>query len=614
MQMYVKLKELSQNSHFSECAPTQATSTGTPLCSDTLQDIRRVCHSMQFLCLETKHTDNGTVINDTPCKAQAKAQPLNGLLQEKEKMKERSGQLWKEENIICNINEMTTPTKQDKKEMPAALATVHDLNKDAIKDNANALSSEKDRRSVRKDVEAYKSVCVQSPRVGDYKKHHSLSKAHRSDHCFWSVPKPCKHWIGTLPYEVCLTGQTPADKMSTDQRKMVGKANVASADNPKREYEPNLYMNSLQRYTAAQVEVDTSYVGPYIDVPDSFTDCAEYRHRPSYSKRRMSGIHVIPDGSLGTSSGMVPLNKGGCCPAALEMEKKSYCINCGKYGHLFKKCNFPILSFGLIGYHYDTSNQEVSFIMIQSKNTFHFLDFIRGKYDLNDIESISRLFRNMTRAEIAVLSCKDFDGIWLDTYHDIYVLNDVQENQKKISKTKYEYLMHGYEIEAEFYELNYFLSLNRCSTVEISWSFPKGRRNYKESDLMCAIREFEEETGLKRKYFEIKEPKKIYCETYTGDNSIEYQHRYFLAEFHQKISLEISETNSHQVIEIGMLKWLTEAEAIENINPIYQQRIQIVRSFVEEIQESKKKTSNRRYMSKNASNVSSSTGQQKMHY
>jgi 8-oxo-dGTP pyrophosphatase MutT (NUDIX family) len=282
----------------------------------------------------------------------------------------------------------------------------------------------------------------------------------------------------------------------------------------------------------------------------------------------------------------------------LLLEKKSYCINCGKYGHLFKKCMYPILSFGLIGYYYEQSEScdenDIHFIMIQSKNTFHFLDFIRGKYELLDTESIKKLFENMTKSEIEMLSCKDFDIVWKETYHDIYVLNEIQENQKKISKTKFDMLVEGYMIQNVFYNLSYFLELNKNSQIEISWSFPKGRRNYKESDLMCAIREFEEETGLKRKFFEIKEPKKIYCETYVGDNNIEYQHRYFLAEFHHKIDIEFCEMNSHQIIEIGSLKWLKKNEAIRNINPFYKQRIEIVSQFIHDILENKKKVNHRK--------------------
>lgn len=321
-------------------------------------------------------------------------------------------------------------------------------------------------------------------------------------------------------------------------------------------------------------------------------------------KRKKKNCEIItPTDNSMRNNNCNNINKNITCNFSdnlLLLEKKSYCINCGKYGHLFKKCMYPILSFGLIGYYYEPSEtgpadeNDIHFIMIQSKNTFHFLDFIRGKYELLDTESIKKLFENMTKSEIEMLSCKDFDIIWKETYHDIYILNEIQENQKKISKTKFDMLVEGYMIQNVFYNLSYFLELNKNSQIEISWSFPKGRRNYKESDLMCAIREFEEETGLKRKFFEIKEPKKIYCETYIGDNNIEYQHRYFLAEFHHKIDIEFCEMNSHQMIEIGSLKWLKKDEAIKNINPFYKQRIEIVSQFIHDILENKKKVNHRK--------------------
>ena len=52
--------------------------------------------------------------------------------------------------------------------------------------------------------------------------------------------------------------------------------------------------------------------------------------------------------------------------------------------------------------------------------------------------------------------------------------------------------------------------------------------------------------------------------------------------------------NSHQVIEIGTLKWLTKEEAIRNINPIYKQRIEIVNQFVDDILENKKRFHHRK--------------------
>ena len=41
--------------------------------------------------------------------------------------------------------------------------------------------------------------------------------------------------------------------------------------------------------------------------------------------------------------------------------------------------------------------------------------------------------------------------------------------------------------------------INECNIIYIEkdWGFPKGRRNLRESDYDCALREFEEETDIK---------------------------------------------------------------------------------------------------------------------
>ena len=61
------------------------------------------------------------------------------------------------------------------------------------------------------------------------------------------------------------------------------------------------------------------------------------------------------------------------------------------------------------------------------------------------------------------------------------------------------------------------------------WGFPKGRRNYQERDLTCAIREFEEETGYDRNKLCIISNLIPFEEIFTGSNYKSYKHKYFLA-------------------------------------------------------------------------------------
>ena len=45
------------------------------------------------------------------------------------------------------------------------------------------------------------------------------------------------------------------------------------------------------------------------------------------------------------------------------------------------------------------------------------------------------------------------------------------------------------------YDLESLVKGSRTYWKTPEWGFPKGRRNYQENDLACALREFQEETG-----------------------------------------------------------------------------------------------------------------------
>ena len=42
---------------------------------------------------------------------------------------------------------------------------------------------------------------------------------------------------------------------------------------------------------------------------------------------------------------------------------KIICLNCGKKGHIYKRCNKPILSYGLITY--TVKDNEIFYLLIQ---------------------------------------------------------------------------------------------------------------------------------------------------------------------------------------------------------------------------------------------------------
>ena len=89
----------------------------------------------------------------------------------------------------------------------------------------------------------------------------------------------------------------------------------------------------------------------------------------------------------------------------------------------------------------------------------------------------------------------------------------------------------------------------------------KGRRNFLEKDLNCAIREFQEETGLDNDDFLLFPGIKPLDEIFKGTNDILYRHIYFIAFCKNETKVEL--TNSLQMEEIGNIGWYNYNDCIK---------------------------------------------------
>ena len=76
------------------------------------------------------------------------------------------------------------------------------------------------------------------------------------------------------------------------------------------------------------------------------------------------------------------------------MNHYSYCINCGKTGHVFNQCKMPITSIGIIVFRHN--NDNIEYLMIRRKETLGFIDFMRGKYSLQNKKYIINMIEHMT--------------------------------------------------------------------------------------------------------------------------------------------------------------------------------------------------------------------------
>ena len=246
-------------------------------------------------------------------------------------------------------------------------------------------------------------------------------------------------------------------------------------------------------------------------------------------------------------------------------KESKLCINCNKYGHTCKNCHQPITSFGIIAF--KKVDNIIKFLMICRKDTFNYVEFLRGRYETTDIEYLGSLLEGMTISERELITTQDFDFLWSKLW-----LKKSQERYNKeyyISKKKFTTLS----------ENSYLSKINRNVKfiwTHPEWGFPKGRRNLGESDQDCAIREFEEESGFKSKDYVILNDVRSVKEVFYGTNSNKYKHVYYVAYSNNENEPSIDPDNFLQTSEISDIKWFTFEECIREIRPYNKEKIKMI--------------------------------------
>tara|TARA_B100000497_G_C7627762_1_gene377222 strand:- start:304 stop:1098 length:795 start_codon:yes stop_codon:yes gene_type:complete len=235
------------------------------------------------------------------------------------------------------------------------------------------------------------------------------------------------------------------------------------------------------------------------------------------------------------------------------MRHELFCNNCGKYGHLFSQCKLPIISNGIIVYRKINNNYEI--LLIRRKNSISFIDFMRGKYSLDNIEYIINLFNNMNNNEAYSILNNNFETLWQMVWGGNFT--NFYKNEEKNSKEKFTILKNGFYFKEQFISLDKIFEKSDKKFIETEWGFPKGRRNHSENDINCALREFEEETGYSKNDIIIINNLFPIEEIFTSYNCKSYKHKYFLA----YMDSNIIPKNHFHLSEIDKIEWVN----IENI-------------------------------------------------
>lgn len=261
---------------------------------------------------------------------------------------------------------------------------------------------------------------------------------------------------------------------------------------------------------------------------------------------------------------------------------ENYCNNCGKLGHIFNQCKIPITSFGVIAFRIHPTTKIREYLMICRKDTLGYIDFMRGKYSLQNKQYLMNMLRQMTVKEKEGLLSGDFMELWYTLWGKA-PLSNKYKLEETFSREKYETLMtkpRSVNISLDTPSTTLYLpdlieeSKSFGVWEEQEWGFPKGRRNYQESDYNCAVREFCEETGYQTS--ELKNIQNIlpYEEIFTGSNYKSYKHKYYI--MYTDYAVSQNYLNSFEKSEVSKIEWKSFEKCVEDIRPYNVEKIKVI--------------------------------------
>jgi len=230
--------------------------------------------------------------------------------------------------------------------------------------------------------------------------------------------------------------------------------------------------------------------------------------------------------------------------------------------------------------------------MIRRKDSFGYIDFIRGKYIQHNVEHLQSIFNEMSILERENIRVNTFDTLWRNMWGETNI-GSQYKTEELSSQKKFDALKSGINVSNVSNGINGINGINEIITLdtiinnsttnwlETEWEFPKGRRNFQEKDLDCALREFEEETGYSRDQIKVVENLMPFEEIFIGSNHKSYKHKYFLANMEPNEDL----LPDFQLTEVSKLEWKTLEECLESIRPYNLEKKQLILNINKVLQE-----------------------------
>ena len=296
----------------------------------------------------------------------------------------------------------------------------------------------------------------------------------------------------------------------------------------------------------------------------------------------------------------------------MATKKYNYCSNCNKLNHDYKDCKEPITSWGIILINLTSINKNldkldklvthsnniniknkvfnifpqnykdlenlssymnnVRFLIVQRRHSIGFMDFLRGRYKIDNVDQINSLFQHMNKNEIELIKTKSFDELWCEMWNnDQHRINNLKKDFN-MAKTQFEKLKNGDGIDLD---LNFFINNINPLYKFNEWGFPKGRKDRNETPIDCALREFKEETGMDVSKIKLINNIQPIEENLIGTNGIPYRHIYYVAEIYDNDIPNITNNN-----EIGCIGYFNYNEAQQLIREYHIEKKKLVEDII----------------------------------
>lgn len=235
------------------------------------------------------------------------------------------------------------------------------------------------------------------------------------------------------------------------------------------------------------------------------------------------------------------------------------CVNCGKLNHTFRDCVSPVMSFGICAI--KLVDNVPHYLLIRRRDSLAYVEFMRGKYKMDNNAYIQLLVDNMSAEEQSRLLTSPFDKLWDNVWNG---QNTRQyRNEYDTAKRTFDSLRNTGDIYGRL--MSKYIEDSPKRWNEPEWGFPKGRRTSHEGELVCALREFSEETGISSRVLHIVTGIPTLVEEYTGTNGIPYKQLYYLGACASNTIATHQPSNRVMSREVGNIGWFPYDRAYELI-------------------------------------------------